>query len=79
MKKLVAKTTIGQEYLHSRQDAFFASTGADRIASALNKAGYKIGAGEKWHVYDYDCGMETYVFRRVFMSRTGAVKVADLY
>lgn len=79
MKKLVAKTLGGKEYFHSREFAFFASTNADRIASALNRAEYQIKTSEKWHVYDFDIGMEMYVSRRIFISKSGEIKVANLY
>ena len=78
MKKLVAKTKIGTEYMHSREDAFFASANAQQIADALNGVKYKLRDGEKWHVYDYDIGMDMYVYRRIYKSRNGSVKVALL-
>lgn len=78
MKKLIAKTLIGKEYMHSKKDAFFASRNANRIAEMLNNAKYKLNDGEKWHVYDYDFSQDNYVFRRIYLSKNGVVKSADL-
>lgn len=78
MKKLVAKTIIGREYMHSKQDAFYASANSKKIADALNKAKYNIKPGETWWVYDYDLGMDMYVSKRIFLSRSGAVKSSYL-
>lgn len=76
MKKLIAKTQEGKEYLHSKTNSFFASANAQKIADALNKNKYKLVAGEKWHVYDYDYTQEFYVNCRIFIARNGHIKVA---
>lgn len=53
MAKLIAITTIGQEYMYSRSSAHLApARSADFICSVLNKCNYKLKDGEAWHVYD---------------------------
>ena len=78
MKKLVAKTSIGKEYLHSKENAFFASRNAQKIADILNKNNYKLKEGEKWHVYDYDFSQDFYVEHRIWISNKGKIKAAWL-
>jgi phage antirepressor YoqD-like protein len=78
MKKLIAKTRIGTEFLHSTKDCFFASANAQRIADILNDNKYQIKDGEKWHVYDFDFSQSYYVDKRIFRSNTGAIKVASI-
>ena len=78
MKKLIAKTRIGTEFLHSTKDAFFASSNAQEIANALNENKYHLKDGEKWHVYDFDFGQTLYTDKRIFKSRNGSIKVASI-
>jgi hypothetical protein len=78
MKKLIAKTQEGEEYLHSKLFAFFASTNAQKIVDALNKNQYKLNDGEKWHVYDYDYTQDFYVNLRIFIAKNGYIKIATL-
>jgi hypothetical protein len=78
MKKLIAKTQEGKEYFHSKTNAFFASTNAQRIADILNKNQYKLSDGGKWYVYDYDYTQDFYVNYRIFIARNGHVKVGCL-
>ena len=74
MKKLIAKTQEGKEFLHSKTNAFFANTNAQKIADALNKHNYELQDGEKWYVYDYDYSQENYVNYYVFISSNGKLK-----
>lgn len=68
--KLIAKTLIGTEFLHSRKECYFAPAGsAKRMADEMNKIGYKLNDGEKWHVYDYDWSMENYVCWQLYYYR----------
>ena len=76
MKKLIAKTQEGREFFHSKKDAFFASANAQRIVDILNKNQYKLVAGEKWHIYDYDYTQDFYVNCRIFIAKNGHIKVA---
>ena len=78
MKKLIAKTTMGKEYLHSREYSFFASSNAKKIAEILNSNNYKIKENEKWYVYDFDFMQETYVNNRIFISKDGKIKSKSL-
>lgn len=77
-KKLIAKTIIGKEYMHSRHDAYFVLANAAKIAEKLNASKYQLNDGEKWHVYDYDFGQEYYVERRIWLTNRGGVKSAYL-
>lgn len=76
MKKLIAKTLIGEEFMHSRSDAYFVDKNADKICDALNKAKYKLKEGECWHVYDYDFTQEWYVEQIISLTRTGKIKLS---
>jgi hypothetical protein len=76
MKKLIAKTIEGKEFLHSKTNAFFASANAQRIADILNKNKYKLSEGEKWYVYDHDFMQDTYVEQRIFINSKGQIKAA---
>jgi hypothetical protein len=76
VKKLIAKTRIGKEFMHSRSDAYFADKNADKICEALNRARYQLKEGECWHVYDYDFTQEWYVDQVISLTRTGKVKLS---
>ena len=52
MKKFVAVTTPGAEYLYRSDTAHYVSReNASRIMAALNRSGYLLRPGEKWHLY----------------------------
>jgi hypothetical protein len=76
VKKLIAKTRIGKEFMHSRSDAYFADKNADKICEALNRARYQLKEGECWHVYDYDFTQDWYVEQVISLTRTGKVKLS---
>jgi hypothetical protein len=76
MRKLIAKTIIGKEYMHSRSHAYFADENADEICKTLNKARYQLKEGECWHVYDYDFTQTTYVEQVISLTRTGKIKLS---
>lgn len=78
MKQLIAKTRIGTEYLHSKQDAFFCDRSAKRIADILNKNSYKLKDGETWFVYDYDFGQDYYVTSKIYITNRGAIKAKPI-
>ena len=75
MRKLIAKTIIGKEYMHSRSHAYFADKDADKICEALNKARYQLKDGECWYVYDYGYA-PAYVEQAISLTRTGKVKLS---
>lgn len=53
MKKIIAKTTIGQEYLYSTRACYGVSnTAANDICKVLNDCNWQLSSGEKWQVYD---------------------------
>ena len=76
MKKLIAKTQEGTEFLHSRNNTFFASANAQRIADILNKNNYDLSQNQKWFVYDYDYSQEIYTTQRIFINSKGQIKAA---
>lgn len=77
MKKLIAKTLTGKEFMHSRSDAYFTDKkDADKICEVLNKAKYKLNEGECWYVYDYDFMQDWYVEQVISLTRTGKVKLS---
>lgn len=76
MRKLIAKTRIGKEYMHSRTHAYFADKDADKICAALNEARYNLKEGECWHVYDYDFTQEWYVEQVITLTKTGKIKLS---
>jgi hypothetical protein len=76
MKKLIAKTNIGTEYLHSKSDVYFVSKNAEKIADILNRNKYKLSEGERWRVYNLEEIEETYVNKRIFISKNGRLKTA---
>jgi polysaccharide pyruvyl transferase WcaK-like protein len=74
MKKLIAKTQTGTEFLHSKTNAFFATeTSAQKIADILNKNNYQLKENELWHVYDFDYTQDFYVDKRIYLYK-GSVK-----
>jgi hypothetical protein len=81
MKKLIAKTTIGAEFFHSKENSFFASANAEKIVKALNDNNYLLNKNnnEIWHVYDYDFSQDYYCFKSINMTKNGSVKVKSSY
>lgn len=77
MRKLIAKTIIGKEYMHSRSDAYVADNDADKICEALNKAKYQLKENECWHVYDYGYA-PSYVEQAIGLTRTGRIKLSRI-
>lgn len=68
MKKLIAKTIKGKEFLHSKENAFFTNNNDKKVLDILNKTGYKINnSNEVWHSYDYDFSQDYYVDKKIFM------------
>ena len=79
MRKLIAKTRIGKEFMHSRSDAYFADEeDADKICEALNKAKYKLKEGECWHVYDFNYGQTAYVEQVITLTEAGKVELSHV-
>lgn len=76
MRKLIAKTIIGKEFMHSRTHAYFADKNADKICEALNKAKYKLKDGECWYVYDFDYYQTAYVEQVISLTKAGNVKLS---
>ena len=78
MRKLIAKTLIGKEFIHSRSHAYFADKDADDICETLNKTKYKLKEGECWHVYDFDYGQTAYVEQVITLTKTGKVNLSHV-
>ena len=52
MKKFLAITTPGAEFMYRASTAHYVSRdNARRILDALNSAGHMLRPGEKWHLY----------------------------
>ena len=67
--KLIAKTRIGTEYVHSKINAYFApDTSAQKMADLLNKNNYDLKPGEIWYVYDQDYMQQFYTDKRLYFS-----------
>ena len=73
--KLIAKTQKGLEFMHSRNDSFFApNSSAQKMCDILNKNKYHIKSeNELWFVYDYDISQDLYCFRKLSLYR-GSLK-----
>ena len=75
--KIIAKSVKGQEYLYRASTAHKVSNAsANIICKALNDIGYKLGAGEVWHVHEideYDAAYE-YGLYQAFVRRNGGLK-----
>lgn len=73
--KLIAKTQKGLEFMHSRNDTFFApNSSAQKMCDILNKNKYHINNdSETWLVYDYDISQDLYCFRKLSLYR-GSLK-----
>ena len=55
MKKFVAKSVLGKEYLYSQKCAFIVpNKSAKRIRDTLNANHVTLEKGEIWHIYDCD-------------------------
>ena len=78
MKKLIAKTQEGKEYLHSKTNAFFSSKNHQTIVDELNKIKYKLNDGEKWYVYDYDLTQDYYTTQKIYISSNGSIKSKEV-
>ena len=61
--KLIAKTQKGKEFLHSKQNAFFApDSSANEICKVMNDVKFRLKSeNELWFVYDYDFSQDLYV------------------
>lgn len=71
MKKFVAITNEGSEYLYRSATAHNVPIKkAIAICGALNRCGYKLGPGEKWHVYN-DERDDVYAANQKFAIRSG--------
>ncbi len=78
--KLIAKAPKGREFLHSKENAFFASnTSANKICKLLNDTNFRLkNENEVWYVYDYDFIQEYYVTQRISI-RNGKVFLKPYY
>ena len=77
--KLIAKTQKGTEYLHSKNEAYFApDASAEKICKIMNEVKFRLNSGnETWWIYDYDFSQEVYVTHRLRIYK-GIVKLCQL-
>lgn len=77
--KLIAKTQKGTEYLHSKNEAYFASdASAEKICKIMNEVKFRLNSvNETWWIYDYDFSQEVYVTHRLRIYK-GIVKLCQL-
>ena len=76
MRKLIAKTIKGKEFMHSRSHAYFADKDADKICKMLNDTEYQLKDGERWYVYDYDFTQTWYVEQVITLTKAGKIKLS---
>lgn len=78
--KLIAKAQRGREFLHSKENAFFApNSSANKICKLLNDSKFRLKSeNEVWHVYDYDLMQEYYVTQKI-SARNGKVFLKPYY
>ena len=77
--KLIAKTQKGTEYLHSKNEAYFApDASAEKICKIMNEVKFRLNSdNETWWIYDYDFSQEVYVTHRLRIYK-GIVKLCQL-
>ena len=77
--KLIAKTQKGKEFLHSKQNAFFApDSSANEICKVMNDAKFRLKSeNELWFVYDYDFSQDLYVTGKLSIYK-GQIKLKAL-
>lgn len=53
MKKIIAKTHIGQEYIYSTRHCYAVSNAAaEAICKVINEIKWRLSDGEMWKVYE---------------------------
>ena len=63
MKKLIAKTFAGKEYIYCKHDTYQANQSKiDLICKAMNDTKYKLKTGELYHVYT----VSDYTYKQAF-------------
>lgn len=79
MKKLIAKTFSGKEYIYSKFDTYQASQQKiDIICNAMNKAAYKLKPGELYHVYQVTEEEYKHAFYKL-VNRNGKLFVSEIW
>lgn len=55
MRKMIAKSKKGAEFMYKRHECYLApNASAEKICTIMNQLNYKLHDGEIWHVHD--CG-----------------------
>lgn len=68
--KIIAKAQKGKEFLYNLDSAGFApDSSAQKMADDMNKANYKLGPGEVWHVYDAQYGDDLRIFKKFYYTK----------
>jgi hypothetical protein len=77
MKKFVAKSVLGKEYLYSQKCAFIVpNKNAKRIMDTLNANHVALEKGEIWHIYDCNWYDEPYICYKINI-RGGKLRVSQ--
>ena len=73
MKKFIAITTEGKEFLYRPKTAHaFPVSRSSIVLEILNRSRFMLKDGEKWHIYDAECGGgEVYAEHQSFGFRNG--------
>lgn len=80
--KIVAITRPGTEYIYSVFSAHAVPvSSAQRIRSALNASGYRLKAGQTWHLYDVDKYDDAHAIaqQQRFSVRKGRLYSVEMY
>lgn len=81
MKKIIAKTIIGTEFIYSKLNCFSVpAASCEKICVALNNYKWNISNNELWKVYDisdFDIRYTNAAFQKL-MIRKGKIRVINL-
>lgn len=80
MKKIIAKTISGAEYIYSKLETYQVSNkSADIICQSMNRAKYNLKNNEIWHIYT----VSDYTYKNMTMFRAiinhGKIKFYEIW
>ena len=79
MKKIIAKTFSGKEYIYSKFDTYQANQKKiDIICNAMNKAAYKLKPGELYHIYQVTEEEYKHAFYKL-VNRKGKLFISEIW
>ena len=80
MKKIIAKTNVGTEYMYYRFTAYQVSNAsAEIICQSLNTASWNIADGEKWKVYTVSPDAWKYETIGKMMINHGKIRIYEIW